>query len=129
MESQGWHVSMFGIHLGKLLWMYYHRHARMRANNRADKLAGTAIITSGLRLRISEVLWSLRHHQRAQSQGHHTINLLEKRSVESGSARRSSVKGRETVIVKQTNNGTALKVTLGKLARHGVERIWAFPNA
>ena len=40
-----------------------------------------------LRLRRSEVLRNVRHYLRAQSQGHHAIDRLEKRSVERGSAR------------------------------------------
>ena len=43
---------------------------------------------------------------RAQSQGHHTIDRLEERGVERGSAPRPSLKGRERAIVNQTNNGT-----------------------
>ena len=38
----------------------------------------------------SEVLRSLRHYLRAQSQRYHTIDHQEKRGVERGSARRSS---------------------------------------
>ena len=56
-------------------------------------------------------------------EGHHTIDRLEERGVERGSARRSSLKGRERAIVNQTNIGTVSKTTLGKLLRDGVERI------
>ena len=49
-------------------------------------------VTSGLRFGRFEVLRSLRHYVRAQSQGHHTIERLEERGVESASARRSSLK-------------------------------------
>ena len=49
-------------------------------------------IASGLRFGRSEVLRSLRHYVRVQSQGHHTIDRLEERGVERGSARRSSLK-------------------------------------
>ena len=57
-----------------------------------SRLAGKAAITKGLRPGRSEVLGSLRHYGRIQSQGHHTIDCLEK-GVERGSARRSSLKG------------------------------------
>ena len=43
-------------------------------------------IAGGLRLGLSEVLRSLRHYLRAQSQGHHTVDRLEERGVERGSA-------------------------------------------
>ena len=51
------------------------------------------------------------------------------RGVERGSARRPSLKGRERVIVNQTNIGIVSKATLEKLLRDGMERIWAFPSA
>ena len=76
----------------------------------------------------SVVLRSLRHYLRAQSQGHHTIDHLEERGVKRGSARRSSLKGRERGIVNQTNIGTVSKETLGKRLTDVVERIWAFPS-
>ena len=99
----------------------------MKGNDRADRLAGKATFTIGLLLGKSEVLRSLRHYLRAPSQGQHTIDHLEERGVERGSARRSSFKGLERAIVNQTNVGTVSKATLGKLLRDGVKRIWAFP--
>ena len=59
----------------------------MKGDNRADRLAGKATLTSGLLLGRSEVLRSLRHYLRALSQGHHTIDYLEERGVERGSAK------------------------------------------
>ena len=50
-------------------------------------LSGQGNIISGLLLGRSEVLRSLRHYLRAQSQGHHPIDRLEERVVERGSAR------------------------------------------
>ena len=72
-------------------------------------------LTSGLLLGSSEVLRSLRHYLRPQSQGRQTFDRLEERGAEKGSARRSSLKGRERAIVNQTNIGTVSKATLGKL--------------
>ena len=46
-----------------------------------------------------------------QSQGHHTIDRLEERGVESGSARLSSLKGQERAIVNQWNIGTVGKTS------------------
>ena len=120
-----WNVPMVDIYLRKL-WEYCPGHAGVTGNDRVDRLAGKAAVTSGLLLGRSEVLRSLRHYPRAQSQGHHSIDRLEERGVERGSARRSSLKGRERAIVSQTNIGAVLKATLGKPLRDGVERIWAF---
>ena len=101
--------------------MYCSRHAGMKRNDRADRLAGKATLTTGLLLGRSEVLRSLRYYLRAQSQEHHTIDRLEERGVDRGSARRSSLKGRERAIVNQTNIRTVSKATLGKHLRDGMD--------
>jgi len=102
MGSSDWNVSVANIHLRKLLWVYCPGHAGVNGNDRADRLAGKATLTSGLLFGRYEVLRSLRHYMRAQSQGHHTIDRLEERGEERGSATRSSLKGRERAIVSQT---------------------------
>ena len=119
MGGPDWNVSMVDIHLRKLLWVYCPGHAGVKGNDRADRLVGKATLTSALFLGRFEVLRSLRHYLRAQSQGHRTIDRLEERGVERGSARRSSLIGRESAIVSQTNTGTVSKATLGKLLRDG----------
>ena len=81
----------------------------MKGNDRADSLAETAALASGLVFGRSKVLRNLRHRLRAQSQGHHTIGRPEERGVERGNARRSYLKGRERAIVSQTNIGTVSK--------------------
>ena len=135
MGSPDWNVSiMVDIHLRKLLcvyfpWVYFLGYAGVKGNDRADTLAGEAALTSVLLLGRSEALRNLRHYLRARSQGHHTIDRLEMRGVERGSTGRSSLKGRESAIINQTNTGTVSKATLGKLLRDEVERIWAFPSA
>ena len=52
-------------------------------------------ITSGWHIRRAEVLGSLRHYLRTQSQGHHAIDRLEERCVEGGRDRRSSFEQRQ----------------------------------
>ena len=83
-------------------------------------------LTSGLLLGRSEVLRSLRHYLRTQSQGHQTIDRLEERGAERGSARRSSLKGRERATVSQTNIGTVSKATLRKRLRDGGGALMGF---
>ena len=99
MGSPDWNVSMVDIHLRKLLWVYCPGHAGVKGTDRADRPAGKATLPSGLLLGRSEVLRNLRHYLRAQSQGHHTIDRLEERGVERGSARRFSLKAQERAIV------------------------------
>ena len=71
-------MSMVDIHLRKL-WVYCPGHAGVKGNDQADRLAGKPTLTSSLLLERAEVLRSLRHYLRAQSQGHHTLDRLEKR--------------------------------------------------
>ena len=104
-------------------------YAGVRGNDRADRLEGKATLTSCLLLGRSEVLRSLRHYLKAPSQGHHTIDRLEEKGVERGSARRSSLKGQERPIVSQTNIGTVSKASLRKLLRDEMEHIiMGFPE-
>ena len=77
---------MIDIYLRTLLWVYCPGHAEVKGNDRADRLANKATLTSALLLGRYEVLRSLRHYLRAQSQGHHTIDRPEDRGVERGSA-------------------------------------------
>ena len=84
MGNPDWNVSMVDNHPRKLLWVYCPGHAGMTGNDQADRLAGKATLTSGLLLKISEVLRSLRHHLRTQSQEHHTIDRLKERGVKRG---------------------------------------------
>ena len=111
MGSPDWNVSTVDIHLRKLLWVYYLGYAGVKGNDRGDKLAGKATLTSGELLGRSEVLKSLRNYLRAQSQGHYPIDRLEERQ--------SSSKGRERAIVNQTNIRTISKATFGKTERRG----------
>ena len=67
MGSQHWYASIFDIHLRKLLWVYCPGHAGVKGNDRADRLAGKATLTSGSLLERSQVLRSLRHYLRAKS--------------------------------------------------------------
>ena len=128
MGRPDWNVSMVDIPFRKLLWVYCPGHASVKGNDRADRLAGKATITKGMRLGRSEVPRRLRHNLRTQSQGHRTIDRFEERDVERENARRSSLKVREMAIVSQTNFRTVSKAKFEKLLRDGVECIWTFPS-
>ena len=104
----------------KLLWVYCRGHAGVMGTNQAHRLA------SGLRLEKSEVLRSLRHYLRAQSQGHHTIDCLEEWVMERGSARQSSLKGREMSSWIRWTLELFQRQCLGNFWEKGMERIWAF---
>ena len=59
---------------------------------------------------------------RPKTSRHHDSLCLEKRGVERGSARRSSLKGRQRAIVNQTNTGTATSERRGGARNYGLFR-------
>ena len=126
--SPEWHKSMNNISLQKILWVYCPGHAGVPGNERADRLAGTAKMTCGLKLGRSDVIRNLRRHLQAECQ-HHSIDRLREKGIRRGSARWSTLKGGSRATVNQTNIGTVSRITLRKLLKEGLERLWAFPSA
>ena len=106
-----------------------HGHGRVKGNDRADRLVGKAIVTNGFHLKRSEMLRSLRHYLQAHCQGHHTIDCLEEKGMESGNVLQFSFKRPERAKVNEMTTGTVSKATLGKLLRDGLQCRWAFPSA
>ena len=129
LNSSLWHTAMHSLQLQRLLWIYCPGHAGVSGNERADRLASTADITSGLQLGRAEVLRGLRNFLSTDKPEHHSIDRLKERGVEKGSGRHSTLKGRERSVFNQANIGTVSRATLGKLLRDEAERIWAFPSA
>ena len=66
--------------------MYCPGHARVSGNERADRLASTADITSGLQLGRAEVLRGWRNFLNMDRPQHHSIDHLKERGVETGRA-------------------------------------------
>ena len=60
MVCPDWHTAMQSLCLQRLLWLYCPGHAGFSENERANRLASTADITSGLQLGRTEVLKGLR---------------------------------------------------------------------
>ena len=131
-----WHTAMHSLRLQRLLWIYCPGHAGVSGNERSDRLASTADITSGLQLGRAEVLQGLRNFLNMNKPEHHSIDCLKERGVEKGSGRHSTLHSRERSVFNQTNIGsvsraigTVSRATLERLLRDGMECIWAFPSA
>ena len=147
MGCPNWHTAMHSLPLQRLLWIYCPEYAGVSGNERADRLASTADmisglqlgkadrlastadITSGLQLGRAEVLRGLRNFLNMDWPEHHSTDRLKERGVEKGSGRHSTLQGRERSVFNQTNIGTVSRATLGGLLRDGVECAWAFPSA
>ena len=108
-------------------WVYCPGHAGVNGNDRADRLAGKATVTTGW---ISEdrkcrVAWELLAGTKPGTSHHR-----------SPGGERCGKRKRSTIFLKtmreghrQSNIGTVSNAILGNLLRDGVERIWAFPSA
>ena len=73
---------MHSLRLQRLLWVYCPGHAGVSGNERADRLASTADITSGLQLGRAEGLTGLRNFLNMGRPEHHSIDRKKARGVE-----------------------------------------------
>ena len=129
MGCPDWHTAMHCLRLQRLLWIYCPGHAGVRGNERLDRLASTADITSGLQLGRAEMLRGSGNFLNMDRPELHSIDRLKERGVEKGSGRHSTLQGRERSVFNKANIGTVSRATLGRLLRDGAEHVWAFPSA
>ena len=102
MGCPDWHTALHSLRLERLLWIYCTGHAGVSGNERTDRLASTADITSGLQLGRAEVLRGLRNFLNMDRPEHHNIDRL-KEGVEKESGRHSTLQGRERSVFNQTS--------------------------
>ena len=126
MGCPDWHTAMHSLWLQKLLWIYCPGHARVSWNEWAERLANTADITSGLQLATTEVLKGLRDFLNMDRPEHHSTDCLREKGVQKGSSRHSTLWGWEWSVFNQTNTGSVLRASLGRLLRGKAEGIWVF---
>ena len=93
MGCPDWHTATHSLRLQRFLWIYCPGHAGVSGNERADRLASTADITSGLQLGRAEVLRGLRNFLSTDKPEHHSIDRLKERGVEKGNGRHSTLQG------------------------------------
>ena len=86
MGCPDWHTAMHRLRLQRFLWIYCPGHAEVSGNERADRLASTADITSGLQPDRAEVLRGLRNFLNMGRPEHHSIDRQKERGVEKGTA-------------------------------------------
>ena len=129
-----WQTAMHSLRLQRLLWIYCPCHAGISGNERADRLANTANITTGLQLGRAEVLRGLRNFQNMDIPEHHSIGYQKEKEwrKEAVNIAPSEV-GRKRSVFNQTNIGTVFEVNFRKTserrsrARMGIsERYYAF---
>ena len=107
----------------KSSWIYCPGHTGVGWNERADRLASTADVTSDLQLGRAEVLRGLRNFLYMVRPEYHSTDRLKRRGVEKLSGRHSPLQGRERSVFNQTHTGTVSRATLGRLLRDGAERV------
>ena len=117
MGCPDWHTAMHSLRLQRLLWVYCPGHVGVSGNERSDRLASTANITSGLQLGLTDVLRGLRNFLNTDKPEHHCIHRIQKRGVEKGSGRHSNLQDRERSVFNQTNIDTVSRAAMGRLLR------------
>ena len=123
------HTAMHSLRLQRLLWIYCPGQAGVSGNERADRLASSADIRSGLQLGRAEVLWGLRDFLNMDRPEHYSTDCLKERGVEKGSGQHSTLQGWEWSVFNKTNTGNVSRAALWRLLRDGADRILAFPSA
>ena len=71
-----WHTAIHSLRLQRLLWIYCPGHTGVSGNERADRLASTADITSGLQLGRAEVIRGLTNFLNMDRPDNHSIDRL-----------------------------------------------------
>ena len=123
MGCPDWCTAMHLLWLQRLLCIYCPGHVGVSGNERADRLASTADITSGLQLGSTEVLRGLKNVLNMDRPEHHSIDLMKERGEEKGNGRHSTLHGRERSVFNQVNTGS-FEGNLGETAeRRGGARM------
>ena len=93
-------------------------------NERADRLASTADITSGLQLGRAEVLLGLKNFLNMDRPGHHSTDRLKERGVEKEAADIPTCKVENDLC----STRQILALFRRRLLRDRAEQVWAFPS-
>ena len=91
------------------MWMYCPRHARVKGNDQAERLASKATNTCSLHLGTLEVLRSLRHYLWHKAKDITQPIIWRRKGMERQRARQSSLEGQERAIINHVNTGTVSK--------------------
>ena len=123
MGCPGWLTAMHSLWLQRLLWIYCPGHTAVSGNERADRLASTADITSGLQLGSAEVLRDLRNFLNMDRLEHHSIDSPG--GKRSGERKRPTFHppGSGTICFQPDKHWHYFETTLGRLLRDSAESV------
>ena len=93
------HTAIHSIWKQRLLWFYCPGHNGVWGNEKADRLASIADITSDVQTGMVEVLRGLGNFLNMDGTEHHSIDCLKERGVEKGSSRYSTLLRLGTICV------------------------------
>ena len=128
MVKPEWLACIERSRLEHLVWIFTPGHAGVAGNERADKLAGSAMVQAGANLQMEEkdVLLALKQ-KRGREEGS-TVDRLSTLGVREGDAAASTLSGRWRRINNQILTGTVSRCTLAHVLARGTEQIWSCPE-
>ena len=118
MSCPDWYTAVHSLRLQRPLWIYCPGHAGVSGDERTDRLASTANITSGLQLGRAELLRGLRYFLNMDRPEHHSTDRLKERGLERGRGRHCTLRGRARSVFNQTNIDS-FEGNLGETAETG----------
>ena len=126
-----WLHSIEKSKIGRATFVYVPGHAGVRGNERADMLAGTAIVEEGQPMDKVDIINAIMEVGKVQDfDQNENMSLLRMKELglKKGIARNDIHQGRTRGLVNQYRTGVVSRLTLVDLLRRGSEHLWMCPE-
>jgi hypothetical protein len=123
-----WSESLARSKLTKIGFIFFPGHAGLRGNERADYLAGTAIMESGRSMDRSDILHAIKEagQENDSSRDIESVSMtrLYEHQVERGVTREERFSGSQRRIVNLHRTGVVSRFTLRDILKRRSEHLW-----
>ncbi|XP_012941316.1 uncharacterized protein LOC106012555 [Aplysia californica] len=117
--------------LRAITWIFCPWHSGVKANEEADRLAGSAVVDGEVKFDKGEVLKTLEEklwdEEDRETAEHHAIIRMREIGIERGKGKKERLSGKERRRHNQTATGTTSMNTLRALVLGGTEHLWTCP--
>ena len=124
-----WVTSIKRSTLTGIIWIFCPGHSGVKGNERADKLAGEAVVGGSFTLDAPTVLTAVRDHlDNTREETSHTLDILKEKGVQRGDGKQSMLRGPTRRIQNQLLTNTISMKTLRWTLKNRDEWIWVCPD-